>query len=57
MSFGEPIALRMEAELEGAADVAASAEARFVPLAEEQFLERLRAGDALAFNQIGRAHV
>ena len=52
MSFGEPIALRMEAELEGAADVAASAEARFVPSAEEQFLERLRAGDALAFNRL-----
>ena len=52
MSFGEPIALRMEAELEGAADVAASAEARFVPSAEEQFLERLRAGEAAAFNRL-----
>ena len=52
MSFGEPIALRMEAELEGAADVAASAEVRFVPSAEEQFLERLRAGDPLAFNRL-----
>ena len=52
MSFGEPIALRMEAELEGAADVAASAEARSVPSAEEQFLERLRAGDAMAFNRL-----
>ena len=52
MSFGEPIALRMEAELEGAADVAASAEARFVPSAEEQFLERLRAGEASAFNRL-----
>jgi RNA polymerase sigma-70 factor (ECF subfamily) len=52
VSFGEPIALRMEAELEGAADVAASAEARFVPSAEEQFLERLRAGDAMAFNRL-----
>ncbi len=52
MSFGEPIALRMEAELEGAADVAASAEARFVPSAEEQFLEKLKAGDALAFNRL-----
>ena len=51
MSFGEPIALRMEAELEGAADVAASAEVRF-PSAEAQFLERLRAGDALAFNRL-----
>ena len=52
MSFGEPIALRMEAELERAADAAASAEARFVPSAEEQFLERLKAGDALAFNRL-----
>ncbi|MFL6336818.1 MAG: RNA polymerase sigma factor [Pyrinomonadaceae bacterium] len=52
MSFGEPIALRMEAELERAADVAASAEARFVPSAEEQFLERLKAGDAAAFNRL-----
>ena len=53
MSFGEPIALRMEAELEGAADVAPSAEARFVaPSAEEQFLERLRRGEAAAFNRL-----
>jgi len=42
----------MEAELEGADDMAASAEARFVPSAEEQFLERLRAGDAPAFNRL-----
>jgi RNA polymerase sigma-70 factor (ECF subfamily) len=42
----------MEAELERAADAAASAEARFVPSAEEQFLERLKAGDALAFNRL-----
>jgi RNA polymerase sigma-70 factor (ECF subfamily) len=52
VSFGEPIALRMEAELEGAADVAASAEARFVPSAEEQFLERLKRGEATAFNRL-----
>ena len=52
MSFGEPIALRMEAELERGADVAASAEARSVPSAEEQFLERLRAGEAAAFNRL-----
>lgn len=52
MSFGEPIALRMEAELERAADAAASAEARFAPSAEEQFLERLRAGEAAAFNRL-----
>ena len=52
MSFGEPIALRMEAELEGAADVAASGDVRFVPSAEEQFLERLRAGEAAAFERL-----
>ena len=52
MSFGEPIALRMEAELEGTADVAASGDVRFVPSAEEQFIERLRAGDAAAFNRL-----
>ena len=52
MSFGEPIALRMEAELERAADAAASTEVRGVPSAEEQFLERLRAGDAPAFNRL-----
>jgi RNA polymerase sigma-70 factor (ECF subfamily) len=42
----------MEAELERAADAAASAEARAVPSAEEQFIERLRAGDASAFNRL-----
>ena len=52
MSFGEPIALRMEAEMERATDAAASGEARFVPSAEEQFLERLRAGEATAFNRL-----
>jgi RNA polymerase sigma-70 factor (ECF subfamily) len=53
VSFGEPIALRMEAEMERAADVAASAEARHhVPTAEEQFLERLRGGEAAAFNRM-----
>ena len=52
MSFGEPIALRMEAELERAADGAASGEARTVASAEEQFLEKLRAGDGMAFNRL-----
>jgi RNA polymerase sigma-70 factor (ECF subfamily) len=42
----------MEAELERAADAAASAEVRYVPSAEEQFLERLKAGDAAAFNRL-----
>ena len=52
MSFGEPIALRMEAELERAADAAASAEDRFEGGAQAQFLERLRSGDAVAFNRL-----
>lgn len=52
MSFGEPIALRMEAELERGADAATSAEARSVPTAEEQFIERLRRGEATAFNRL-----
>ena len=52
MSFGEPIALRMEAELERGADVATSGDVRFVPSAEEQFLERLRRGEAAAFNRL-----
>jgi len=42
----------MEAELERGADAATSAEARFVPTAEEQFLERLRRGEAAAFNRM-----
>lgn len=52
MSFGEPIALRMEAELERAADAAASADDRFEGSAQAQFLERLRSGDAVAFNRL-----
>ncbi|HEU4595280.1 MAG TPA: sigma-70 family RNA polymerase sigma factor [Pyrinomonadaceae bacterium] len=52
MSFGEPIALRVEAELERVADAAASAEARSSVGADEQFLERLKAGDAWAFQRL-----
>ena len=53
MSFGEPIALRAEAELERAADAAATAEDRAGPQsAEAQFIDRLRAGDAAAFNRL-----
>ena len=53
MSFGEPIALRAEAELERAADAAAPAEDRAGPQsAEAQFIDRLRAGDAAAFNRL-----
>ena len=50
MSFGEPIALSGQAELEHPAAVADSAEAR--PSAELQFIERLRAGDAAAFDRL-----
>ncbi|HZT59312.1 MAG TPA: sigma-70 family RNA polymerase sigma factor [Pyrinomonadaceae bacterium] len=50
MSFGEPIALRVRAELERAADAAASADDRLHSSAEAQFLERLKSGDATAFN-------
>jgi RNA polymerase sigma-70 factor, ECF subfamily len=52
VSFGEPYALRSQAELERAADAAASAEARLAGGAEDQFLERLKAGDAAAFNHL-----
>ncbi|MDQ1613396.1 MAG: polymerase sigma-70 factor, subfamily [Pyrinomonadaceae bacterium] len=50
MSFGEPIALRGQAELEHPAALADSAEAR--PVAETQFIDRLRAGDAAAFERL-----
>ncbi len=53
MSFGEPIALRAQAELERAADPAASAEARAgLQTAEAQFIDRLRAGEAAAFSRL-----
>ena len=48
MSFGEPIALRGQAELESAAPAVAAGEASV--RAEVQFLDRLRAGDAAAFD-------
>jgi RNA polymerase sigma-70 factor, ECF subfamily len=50
VSFGEPIALRGQAELEHPAVAADSAEAR--PSAETQFIERLRAGEAAAFDRL-----
>ena len=50
MSFGEPIALRGQAEMEHPAVAADSAEAR--PSAELQFIERLRAGEAAAFDHL-----
>ncbi len=49
MSYGEPIALRGQMELEQVAS-AASDDSR--PAAEEQFIERLRRGDAAAFEQL-----
>ncbi|MGB7924679.1 MAG: sigma-70 family RNA polymerase sigma factor [Pyrinomonadaceae bacterium] len=50
MSFGEPIALRGQAELEQVASSATSTEARAA--GEEQFIERLRAGEAAAFDRL-----
>ncbi|MBD0371291.1 MAG: sigma-70 family RNA polymerase sigma factor [Pyrinomonadaceae bacterium] len=49
MSFGEPIALRGHAELDEVAP-ATAVEARAA--AEAQFIERLRAGEAAAFNRL-----
>ena len=49
MSYGEPIALRGQMELEQVAP-AASDDSR--PAAEEQFIESLRRGDAAAFEQL-----
>jgi RNA polymerase sigma-70 factor (ECF subfamily) len=42
----------MEAELERAADAAASGDDRFEGGAQAQFIERLRSGDAVAFNRL-----
>jgi len=52
VSFGEPIALRSEAELEGVADSAAATDSRPAAGAERRFLERLRAGDSAAFDRL-----
>jgi RNA polymerase sigma-70 factor (ECF subfamily) len=51
VSFGEPIALRGQAELEQVAS-ATSGEARID--GEAQFIERLRAGEAAAFDRLVR---
>ena len=51
MSYGEPIALRGQLELEQVAP-ATSVESRTV--AEDQFLERLKRGDAAAFETLVR---
>ena len=55
MSFGEPIALTGQAELQHAAgDAAASVEARAAAEAspDTQFIDRLRAGEAAAFDHL-----
>jgi RNA polymerase sigma-70 factor (ECF subfamily) len=49
VSFGEPIALHGQAELE---QVAPSASAPARAVGEEQFIERLRAGEAAAFDRL-----
>jgi RNA polymerase sigma-70 factor, ECF subfamily len=49
VSYGEPIALRGQMELEQVAPAALD-DSR--PAAEEQFIERLRRGDAAAFEQL-----
>ena len=53
MSYGEQIALRGHADLEGAA-TAAAIEVRST--AEDQFLERLRLGETAAFEQVVAEH-
>ena len=50
MSFGEPIALRGQAELESAEVAAVESSAHL----EAQFLDRLRAGDSAAFDFLVR---
>ncbi|HEX8633851.1 MAG TPA: sigma-70 family RNA polymerase sigma factor [Pyrinomonadaceae bacterium] len=52
MSFGEPIALRGQAELEHPAATTAADSTESRPSAETQFIERLRAGEAAAFDRL-----
>lgn len=57
MSYGEQIALRTHAELNevapaGLVGVRSTAEESFLERAEDQFLERLKRGDAAAFEQL-----
>ena len=49
MSYGEQIALRAHADIEG---VATAAEFDVRPPAEDQFLEKLRRGDAIAYERL-----
>lgn len=51
MSLVEPVALQGQLDAEAAA-AASHGEARAVPSAEELFLDRLRAGEAAAFNRL-----
>lgn len=51
MSLVEPVALSGQLDVEAAA-AASHGEARAVPSAEELFLDRLRAGEAAAFNRL-----
>ena len=53
MSYGEQIALRAHADLEAAAS-AATLDLR--PASEDQFLERLRRGEAAAYEQLVAEH-
>lgn len=50
MSFGEPIALRARAQVDGVADFAATKDDPRQSRAEAQFIDRLRAGEAAAFD-------
>ena len=52
MSFGDPVALGGQAEIEQAAVAAASEDARAAGGADSWFLDRLKAGEAAAFNRL-----
>ncbi len=52
MSFGEPIALRGRVEVDGVADFAATTADARRSSAEAQFIDRLRAGEAAAFDRL-----
>jgi len=53
MSYGEQIALRGHADIES---VAAATEFELRPSSEEQFLEKLRRGDAMAYERLVGEH-
>jgi len=52
VSYGEPIALRARAEVDGVADFAATKDDARQSRAESQFIDRLRAGEATAFDRL-----